>query len=80
MNVSALVNDFTYHELALVVVFAPAGGVLDLLAEDKTHLEEEEVSVAALTNQRLGIPHLEGLLKDQLPLRLNTLRETCRGG
>ena len=43
-------------------------GVLDLLAEDQGHLEQEEVALAALADQGLGVPHLEGLLQDQLAL------------
>jgi len=59
-----------YKELALVNVFAPPIGVLDLLAEDQRHLKQEEVALAALADQSLGVPHLEGVLQDQLPLRL----------
>lgn len=36
------------------------------------------MAVSAFTNEGLGVPHLEGLLQDQLPLRLYVLIETCR--
>jgi len=51
--------------------------VLDLLAEDEGHLEEEEVALAALADQRLGVPHLEGLLQDQLALGVDVPVEAC---
>lgn len=66
----------TYKELALVDVFAPAIGIFNLLAEDKRHLKEEEVALSALSDQSLGIPHLEGFLEDQFSLRLNVLIKT----
>lgn len=66
----------TYKEFALVDVFAPAVGIFNLLAEDKRHLEEEEVALSALPDQSLGIPHLEGLLEDQFSLRLNVFIKT----
>ena len=65
-----------YEELALVDVLAPPVGVLDLLAEDQRHLEEEEVPLTALADQGLGVPHLEGVLQDQLPLGLQVLIKT----
>lgn len=58
----------TYKELALVEVLAAPVGVFDFFAKDQGHLEEEEVSVATLPDQSLGIPYLEGLLKYQLSL------------
>lgn len=61
----------TYKQLALVQVFASPIRIFDFFAEDQGHLKEEEVPVAALTNQSLGIPHLEGLLKYQLSLGVN---------
>lgn len=66
----------TYKEFALVDVFAPAIGILNLLAKDKRHLEEEEVPLSALPDQSLGIPYLEGLLQDKFSLRLNVLIKT----
>lgn len=54
----------TYKEFALVDVFAPSIGIFNLLAEDKRHLEEEEVALSAFPDQSLGIPNLEGLLED----------------
>ena len=65
-----------YKELALVDVLAPPIGVFDLLAEDQRHLEEEEVPLPALADQGLGVPHLEGVLQDQLPLGLQVLIKT----
>lgn len=60
-----------YKELALVEVFAAPIGVFDFFAEDQGHFEEEEVSVTTLTDESLGIPNLEGLLENQLSLRIN---------
>ena len=50
-------------------------GVLDLLAEDQGHLEQEEVALAALADESLGVPHLEGVLQDELALGLQVLIE-----
>lgn len=61
----------THEEFALVDVFAPAVGVFHLLAEDKRHLEKEEVPLSTLADQSLWVPNLKGLLKDELTLGLN---------
>ncbi|TNN54901.1 hypothetical protein EYF80_034931 [Liparis tanakae] len=66
-----------YKEFALVDVFAPAVGVLDLLAEHEGHLEEEEVALSTLTDQSLWIPDLERILEDELSLGLDVLIKTC---
>jgi len=66
-----------YKEFALVDVFAPAVGVLDLLAEHEGHLEEEEVALSALTDQSLWIPDLERILENELSLGLDVLIKTC---
>lgn len=66
----------SYKEFAFVDVFAPAIGIFNLLAKDKRHLEEEEVTLSALSDQSLRVPDLEGLLEDQFSLRLNVLIKT----
>lgn len=60
-----------YEELALVEVFAAPVGIFDVFAEDQRHLKQEEVSVATLSDQGLGIPDLEGFLEYQLSLGVN---------
>lgn len=66
----------THKELALVEVFAASIGVFDFFAEHQGHFEEEEVSIATLADESLGIPNLEGLLEYQLSLRVNVPIET----
>lgn len=66
----------TYKEFALVDVFAPAIGVLDLLAEDKRHLKKEEVALSSLTDQSLWIPNLKRLLQDELALGFDIFIKT----
>lgn len=61
----------THKELALEQVLAAPVGIFDFFAEDQRHLKEEQVSVATLPDQSLGIPNLEGLLKYQLSLRVD---------
>lgn len=67
----------TYKELALVQVLAAPVGVFDFFAEDQGHLKEEEVSVATLPDQSLGIPNLEGLLEYQLSLGVDVSVKPC---
>lgn len=61
----------TYEEFALIDVFAPAVGVFHLFAEYKGHLKQEEVALSTLTDKSLWVPHLKGLLKNELALGLN---------
>lgn len=61
----------SYEELALVEVFAAPVGIFDIFAKDQGHLKQEEVSVATLSDQSLGIPDLEGFLEYQLSLGVN---------
>lgn len=66
----------TYKEFALVDILAPAVWVLDLLAEDERHLEEEEVALSTLADQSLWIPNLKRLLEDELALGLDIFIKT----
>ena len=58
----------TYVHLALVHVLGLAGAVLGLLAKDQEQLEEEDVPLSALAEDLLGVPDLERILQDHLPV------------
>ena len=58
----------TYVHLALVHVLGLASAVLGLLAKDQEQLEEEDVPLSALAEDLLGVPDLERILQDHLPV------------
>lgn len=65
-----------YPQSALVEVFRSSRRVFDLLAEDERQLEEEEVTVPTLPDQRLWLPNQKGVLEKELALNLQTLLKT----
>ena len=52
----------THHEFELVHVFGFGVAVLDFFGKNEAHLEEEEVPLATLLDQRLGIPDVKRFL------------------
>lgn len=67
-----------YPQPALVDVFGPSRRVFDLLAEDEWQLEQEEVSVPPLSDQRFWLPNQEGVLQQELALNIQTILHTCK--
>ena len=56
----------THHELELVHVLGLAVRVLDLLGEHEAHLEQEQVALASLLDERLRVPHVERVLQQHV--------------
>lgn len=65
-----------YPQTTFVEVFGSSRRVFDLLAEDERQLEQEEVAVPPLPDQRLRLPNQEGVLEQELPLDLQALLQT----
>lgn len=63
----------TYQQLVLVNIFCVSWRIFDLFAKHQRDFKEKQMPLTAFPNERLGIPHLEGILKNQLSLDVQVL-------